>query len=375
MQRVLIIQTFVKKYREPFFNQLYAMAKANNIELHVLYSPPTDFHLEKKDEAILSNEFATRSAGRWLWGSKILYQPVFSKILNSDVIIIQQEVKHLSLYFLILLSKLRIKKFAFWGIGYPPSVSKSYLSNVLKKLTLNLSDFWFAYNHLSEKYLLSQGVNKSKIQVVLNSTDTKTLRNDIADIDQHEINALKIKLNISPKSTVLLFCGGLYAEKGITNLLQACVLASAKTDISLLIVGDGPLRDEVASYSSQYKWIHYMGTAFGRDKALYFKSSDLFVCGGLVGLQICDAFAAGLPLLATSMKGHGPEIDYLVHGENGFISDASPAALSDLIARICNDSVLLHKLKTKASEDGEKYTIETMTVNFLNGMKEFLKTK
>ena len=69
-------------------------------------------------------------------------------------------------------------------------------------------------------------------------------------------------------------------------------------------------------------WIHYMGSKFGRESAMLYKIADVFLLAGTAGLAIVDSFAAGLPLIATHLPTHPPEISYLRDGENGKLTAA-----------------------------------------------------
>jgi glycosyltransferase involved in cell wall biosynthesis len=59
-------------------------------------------------------------------------------------------------------------------------------------------------------------------------------------------NTKELKLD-QPKIYDLIFFGRLHQEKGISKLIEVIEELGSHTDISLLIVGDGPMRDEILS--------------------------------------------------------------------------------------------------------------------------------
>ena len=102
-----------------------------------------------------------------------------------------------------------------------------------------------------------------------------------------------------------------------------------------------------------------------------FKAADVFINPGMIGLAILDAFAAGLPVFTTAQASHSPEIDYLINGENGLISDLDIAKFSDSVANVFSDPPLLKQLKINASNTSEEYSIEKMAENFATGIDLF----
>ena len=91
-----------------------------------------------------------------------------------------------------------------------------------------------------------------------------------------------------------------------------------------------------------------------------------------VGLGMLDSFAMETPMITTFNQFHGPEIDYLENGINGFITKDNIDDYSQTV---------IETLKTKKYVDlikgcklsAEIYTIETMVENFKNGVLSCLK--
>jgi glycosyltransferase involved in cell wall biosynthesis len=100
--------------------------------------------------------------------------------------------------------------------------------------------------------------------------------------------------------------------------------------------------------------------------------ADIFLLAGTAGLAIVDSFAAGLPVIATRLTTHSPEIGYLSDGENGKITAHSAAALADAAVETLTNPTLLATLRRGAQVAGSQYTIEAMIENFRAGIKQCL---
>ena len=66
-----------------------------------------------------------------------------------------------------------------------------------------------------------------------------------------------------------------------------------------------------------------LGVRKGQAKADVLALAKVMINPGVVGLNILDSFVAGVPMITTNCKGHGPEIAYLTNGENGLMTTTS----------------------------------------------------
>jgi L-malate glycosyltransferase len=209
-----------------------------------------------------------------------------------------------------------------------------------------------------------------KITNVQNATDMRRL---MAEIGEEDVSELKAMLTGSPDSRIGLYCGLLGPIKEIPLLLDAARLVHQScAEFHLVIIGTGPDREWLEQSVSAEPWIHYVGKKFGREFASYFKMADVFLLAGTAGLAIVDSFAAGLPVIATEMSTHPPEISYLVDGENGRITRHNAAALAAAVIECLTTPKLLDKLRTGADAAGNTYTTEAMVKNYSAGIKQCL---
>ncbi len=98
--------------------------------------------------------------------------------------------------------------------------------------------------------------------------------------------------------------------------------------------------------------------------------AQLYLCPGLVGLGILDAFAVGLPLVTTNVAYHSHEVAYLAEGRNGVMVDMwkSPEAYADAVALLLTNEVQLAKLQAGSRSTAEGLTVESMAERFADGV-------
>jgi len=96
---------------------------------------------------------------------------------------------------------------------------------------------------------------------------------------------------------VALYVGRLAAEKGLGRL---AVLSAPDSDFDLLIVGDGPYREELREVLGPSA--RFTGTLHGEALADAYRSANVFVFPSTtdtLGLVVLEALASGLPVVAV----------------------------------------------------------------------------
>jgi len=89
----------------------------------------------------------------------------------------------------------------------------------------------------------------------------------------------------------------------------------------------------------------------------------------LVGLNIVDAFCAGLVIATTNDARHGPEIAYLRKGVNGLLTSDNAEEYAATVLKLIYDRNALKRIKAIALADSERYTLENMVSNFVSGIE------
>jgi glycosyltransferase involved in cell wall biosynthesis len=372
MQRVLIIQAEMKHYRVPFFTGLHEALRQDGLELTVAYSNSSSTQAPRQDRTDLPSPLGLKVEGRWLF-RRFLYQPLWNEILRSDLVIIGPEIKYLLNPFLLVLSALGMKTVAFWGLGPNKHPDRSRVSEWLKQHFFTRVDWWFAYTASIADYLKANGMPADKITDVQNATDTAELRRFVEEIPEQELARAKEDLTGYRASLIGLYCGLIGEIKALPLLLDAARLVKRKcAEFHLVIIGDGPGRSWLESAITDYPWIHYLGFKDHRGGALYYKMSDICLLAGTVGLAVVDSFAAGLPLIATRLDTHPPEISYVVDGYNGLLTPHDAESFANAMLEVLSNPSLRERIRQGAKESGSKYTMEAMVENYRNGVTQCL---
>lgn len=367
--RVVIVQRRMTHYRVPLFNLLRRKLSLSGVDLVVVYGDPTESEKKKNDSGSLA--WGVHQPCRY-WASGVLcWQNIKMPIRGADLVIVTQENK--LLYNYRLLFGKRDFKLAFWCHGANMQAPNRYgLLERWKAWTSTHVDWWFAYSGLTVRLIEQYGFSPGRITNLENAIDTQALGLDAGDITGEELAALRARLCIGD-GPVGLYIGSLYKEKRIGFLLEAAQhIANAIPGFHLLVVGDGPARSQVEAVAARCQWLRYTGSMYGRDKALYLRLADVFLNPGMVGLPILDAFVAGEALVTTDCGIHSPEVDYLVHGDNGLVTANTVNDYAAEVTGLLRDTKRLARLREGAAQSAVRYSIENMAENFHAGILQAL---
>lgn len=373
MYKVLIVQAEMKHYRIPLFVGLHSALQQNGIELTVAYSNSNPVDALQGDSTELASPIGKKVPGRWFFG-RLLYQPLWKEMAKSDLVIVGPEIKYLINPILLLLSGLRMKTIAFWGLGPNKRPNRSQSAEWIKQHFFTRVDWWFAYTEAIAEYLRGEGMPASRITNVQNASDSTGLRRLIKGIGDEEVLGAKIALTGSRQSLIGLYCGVMGKIKALPLLLDAARLVKKRCpEFHLVLVGNGPDRPWLESAIADEPWIHYLGSKYGRESALYYKMADVFLLAGTVGLAVVDCFAAGLPVLVTDLPTHPPEFSYVADGQNGRVAPHEAEAFAASVTEVLSSPMLRERLRNGAREAGSRYTMEAMVQNFRLGIMKCLE--
>jgi glycosyltransferase involved in cell wall biosynthesis len=371
---VLIIQRILPEYRIKFFSELSQFLEKHDVSLRVVYGqeyPGTVPKTQKTDE-----EWSCFAENMYfnLQGTRLVWQPVIKYIINADLIVVEQSNSLLINYFVLFMRFLGVKKVAFWGHGRNmKSGNKSSFSEMLKRIFIGSVDWWFAYTGTSVEWVANTGFPISKITNVQNAIDTSSFKQAIEQVTAEQLTNIKNHLSIV-SDEVLLYCGGMYADKKFGFLFDVChQLKAIRPELHVVFIGSGPQQYLVENEAKSNSWIHYIGPMFGSVRAVYFKLSKALLMPGLVGLSIVDSFVASTPLFTTNIPGHGPEIDYLENNVNGVMTDPNVTDYVNALNEFLSNTTLQEKLCDGCIASAEKYTLSNMVGNFASGIIECLK--
>ncbi|HEX8462241.1 MAG TPA: glycosyltransferase family 4 protein [Segetibacter sp.] len=146
-----------------------------------------------------------------------------------------------------------------------------------------------------------------------------------------------------------LFVGRLTIEKGVRLLLNTF----SALDCEIRIAGDGPLKDEVISFSARFSNIKFLGSLDKQGVFEQLQTSSALIFPSIwfegMPLIIIEAFSAGTPVIASKL---GAMDSMITPGYNGF--HFQPESQEDLSKQVNNWNALSEKEKLVFRHNAEK---------------------
>jgi L-malate glycosyltransferase len=366
---VTILQRSLPHYRIAFFQGLRAYLAARGVRLRLIYGAPAGKDAKKGDQQKLP---WAEEVELVLWaGERLVYHPVLGSLSKEKLVICEQANRNLINYLLMGWRRLGGPKLALWGHGRNRQATIGSAGNRFKKVYVGQSDWFFAYTGGVGEDLAEWGYPAERITIVGNSIDTRAFASDLEAVTASMTEQIVQQYGLS--GSTCLYCGGMYPEKQIPLLLEACrLLAKRIPGFVLLAVGAGTDADLFEQAAITAPWLHYVGPKFGVEKASFYKASKLVLMPGLVGLAVLDSFVAGVPIATTEYPYHSPEIEYLDSGVNGLVTGYSVAEFANGVAGLLENSAELSRMALEAKEAAKRHSMEEMVRNFGDGILKVL---
>jgi glycosyltransferase involved in cell wall biosynthesis len=163
----------------------------------------------------------------------------------------------------------------------------------------------------------------------------------------------------------LIYTGRLAPEKNLDFLLKAFAgVIQAVDNVRLLLVGDGPVKDELKKLATDLQIadnVTFTGLISYNNLPGYLAMCDIFVFASIsetFGLVIVEAMGSGLPVMGI----HSPGVSDIVEdGKTGFLSTRDLSAFTAKLTRLCLQKQLHQEMGRTAREASKKYDIELTT--------------
>jgi glycosyltransferase involved in cell wall biosynthesis len=182
--------------------------------------------------------------------------------------------------------------------------------------------------------LLRAGFSSERVVCFANAVDVNRFR----PVTAGEKAQAKSALGLARETAVIGTVARLVQRKGIDVLLRAFAMVRHRHPVHLLVVGDGPLSEELRALARELEIegsVSWLG--FQADPVNWLQAMDVFAFPSrLEGVPnaVLEAMATGLPIVATNIGG---VVDLLEEGRTGFLippedSGALAAALDQLLS-------------------------------------------
>jgi glycosyltransferase involved in cell wall biosynthesis len=218
-----------------------------------------------------------------------------------------------------------------------PLVRRMFVA--LEQITARITDKLIVVSPLNtEKGLADHIATPDKYVTIRSGIDLDRFGNP--GRPRHEVRReLGIPSNVPVVGTVTR----LSDQKAPLDFVAAAgTVAERRPDVHFVVVGDGPLRDDVeAEIAARHLSGSIHVTGLRRDVPDLMHSFDVFALSSLwEGLPrvLPQAMAAGLPIVATAVDGNAEAV---TDGVNGFLTPpADPEAFADALLRLLDDPEL-----------------------------------
>ena len=242
---------------------------------------------------------------------------------------------------------------------------------LLKKIVinnLNKSSLIIANSDYAKNELIKMGIKSELIDKIRVPPDFVEHQND-----RTILNEFKSKFTDS-SSKVILFVGRLVEVKGVEYLIKA-IPEMKISNIHLIIVGDGPLKDDLEQLTSSLdldEKITFFGKANSQDLGLLHGISDVLVCPSIIyspgsteGLPmvIPEAMESGIPVIGS---GVGGIVDVVKNEVNGLlVKEKEPKSIATALERILLDDDFKQKLVINSKETVKEFQPSTVAKKYL----------
>lgn len=238
--------------------------------------------------------------------------------------------------------------------GTRPAFFQRFIERWQKMCVRNASAY-VVPGEKSRSFLRGFGVDSDRIRLIGNPVDN----------DLYEKDVPPSQLPFSREKTVVLFVGRLIPNKGVEALLHAFQSIRSR-EITLVIIGDGPLQKNVMEAKEKDRRIEYRRFVPHEELPNYYHAADLLILPSTYeawGLVINEAMNAGLPIITTGNVGAAGEI---VHdSRNGYIIDPDDSdAISEKITDLCRDPEKRRRMGRESKEIIRNWGIEKAIAGF-----------
>ena len=359
--RVGIQQRVLPAYRVPFFD---ALAQECQGGLSVFAGQAaSEESIQSADQLSNACYFPAhnRHFGKVSSATYLCWQPGLIGWLESwqpAVLILEANARYQSTRRAIDWMHARRRPVIGWGLGAPGSGKNKgglrfNLQLAGRRRFLQNFDSLIAYSNRGAKEYCGLGFPAERIFVAPNAV---AHRPEFSPI---------IRPRASSDPLTVLFVGRLQARKRVNLLLHACAALPAGLQPRLVVVGEGPAREELRQLAAGvYPRANFAGAVYADALEEYFNQADLFVLPGTGGLALQQAMAHGLPVIAA--EGDGTQED-LVREENGWlVTPGDLQALVRTLSAALSNPIRLAQMGLESYKIvRDQVNLETMITGFL----------
>lgn len=203
-----------------------------------------------------------------------------------------------------------------------------------------------------------RSVPEHKIRIIHNGINVKAF----AEVSREQANAFRERLGLRVRDVVVGTVTRFREEKGNRYLIEAAAkLANEFPEVYFVLVGDGPLRDDLQQRARAWNIeSRVLFAGFVDDVRPALAAMDIVAIPSLqegFGLAMVEAMAAGKSIVASDVGG----LAEIAESEKTalLVPPGNSEALAEAIARLLRDASLRKKLGDAARNASERFSIES----------------
>ncbi len=220
----------------------------------------------------------------------------------------------------------------------------------------------FKYNHPSIKKILcvSEMIKQITASDIQDKSKLHTVYSGI-DLTKFSTRSGKLRkeLGISKSTLLVGNTSALADHKDYFTFLDSCrTVLEKKPEVQFVVIGDGPMRAEIQDYAAKQQLTEkVIFTGYRTDITEILADLDVFLITSKtegLGTSILDAFACGVPVVATRAGGIPELVEDQKSGLLCEVKDSDCLAKSTL--SLLEDQALVDKIRAEAKEKVKKFS-------------------
>ena len=235
------------------------------------------------------------------------------------------------------------------------------LQKLSRKYIFKRADVFIGSSHAARENQLSYGAPAEHCHISMLTVD----------LDKYYIRKDKTYGN------ELLYVGSLIERKGVDLLLEAFAACGNKS-LRLVIVGDGPERENLVALAGKLgiaDRLEFKGFMAGEALRNCYKSAGAFVlptredCFGLV---LIEAMCAGLPIIVSKFSDGAAET--VTQGENGYIIDPyDKQEFAKAIDDAFESETVLRRMGGASFSKTDKFSFDNVSRGYIEAIEDAMK--
>lgn len=314
-QKVAIIYPFFAHYRAPVLRELLTNGAHDYYLLGDATDPSgsiktMDFNGEPRFIATQSKQL---SAGV-MWQTGLLSAALQGRY---DCYIFLGNAAWPATWLAAIGARLRGRRVLFWTHGW--TRAERGLKRTLRAAFYRIAHGLLLYGHYARDIGVRQGFSPARLQVIYNSLDFELQRGLVETLSDDDRCHTRRQL-FGSTAPVIIASARLTRIKRFDVLIRALAIVNRVRQVNLLLVGDGPERDALASLAQQegVKAV-FVGACYDeRRLAELFSIANATVSPGNVGLTCMHSLAYGVPVIThDDPEDQMPEWEAITAGVTG----------------------------------------------------------